>query len=162
MAIIYRHIKPSGEVFYIGIGSRKDRAYSKHRRNNLWKNIVKKHGYRVELLSENISKEQAIELEMILISWYGRRDNNTGILVNMTNGGEGLGGYISSEDRKAKLRKANNGGKNPSAKKVIHIETGVIYDCIKDASIALKIKHYTLYNSLSGRLVNKTKLKYYE
>jgi len=37
MAVVYRHLKPCGEVFYIGIGNDKDRAYSKRGRNKFWK-----------------------------------------------------------------------------------------------------------------------------
>ena len=47
--LVYRHLRLSNnEVFYIGIGNEK-RPYSKGSRNPLWKNIVKKDGYKIEI-----------------------------------------------------------------------------------------------------------------
>ena len=92
MAVLYRHIKPNGEVFYIGISnSNRNRAYQKgeYERNSFWHKIVKKYpNYEVQIISKNLSKELAFELEIILIAYYGRRDLGTGTLVNLTNGGE--------------------------------------------------------------------------
>lgn len=88
--LIYRHRRLSdGIVFYIGLGCCKSRAYSRSGRNKYWHNIVKKHGYIIEILKFNLSKEEAVELEQFLISVYGRLDLKTGILVNMTDGGDG-------------------------------------------------------------------------
>ena len=89
MALVYRHIKPDGTTFYIGIGVTKKRAYSKHGRNRYWKNTVNKYGYEVQILTQNISYEDAKEYEKILISYYGRKDLSLGNLVNLTDGGEG-------------------------------------------------------------------------
>ena len=92
MAVLYRHLKPNGEVFYIGISnSNRKRAFQKgkYERNIFWHNVVKKYPeYEVQILSENLTWEEACELEIILISWYGRRDLGLGTLVNLTNGGE--------------------------------------------------------------------------
>ena len=100
---IYRHLKPCGEVFYIGIGKIKDfkRAYEKYNRNNHWKNKVKKYpDYEVQILKTGLTKEEACELETILISWYKRADCCGGTLVNLTDGGEGAENLIQSEDSK--------------------------------------------------------------
>lgn len=87
---IYAHKKPSGEVFYIGIGNSR-RPRIKGHRNPMWKNIVNKLPfYEVTVLKNNIGIEEAIELEKILISWYGRRDLGLGTLCNMTDGGDGV------------------------------------------------------------------------
>jgi hypothetical protein len=91
MAIVYQHRrKDSNEVFYIGIGKNKNRAYIKTKRNKHWNNIVKKCDYEVDILIEECSWEQACEIEKYLIADYGRADLGLGGLVNMTNGGEGL------------------------------------------------------------------------
>jgi len=89
MALVYRHLKPCGEVFYIGIGVSKKRAYSKHGRNKHWINTVNKYGYEIQILTNNIDYEFAKEIEVNLISYYGRKDLNFGKLVNMTDGGDG-------------------------------------------------------------------------
>ena len=101
--VIYRHLKPNGEVFYIGIGS-VTRAYTKQGRNSYWRNIVNKYGYEVQILKEDLSWEEACELECILIEYYGRRDLGTGTLVNMTDGGEGTLGYELTDEHKEILR----------------------------------------------------------
>ena len=89
---IYRHLKPNGEVFYIGIGRSKKykRAFSKYKRSAFWKQVVEKHGYEVQILKSFLTWDEACELEKILISYYGRRDLGKGTLVNLTDGGDGL------------------------------------------------------------------------
>lgn len=109
--VVYRHLKPNGEVFYIGIGDKK-RPYKKVGRNKLWTNIVNKYGYEVQILKEGLSWEEATELECILIDYYGRRDLGTGPLVNMTDGGEGVLNYTHSEETKKRLSKAHKGKKH--------------------------------------------------
>ena len=98
--IVYRHRRLDDDsVFYVGIGNKR-RPYIKSKRNSYWKNIVKKHGYYVEILFENLKIEDAIELEVFLISLYGRKDNNTGVLCNLTDGGEGTVNVTESVRRK--------------------------------------------------------------
>jgi hypothetical protein len=91
MFTVYRHRRiDTNEIFYVGIGKVKTRPYSKHNRNPLWYNIVNKTDYIVEILYTDLTSDDAKELEMFLISEYGRRDLGTGPLVNMTNGGDGV------------------------------------------------------------------------
>lgn len=114
MAFVYQHVrKDTCELFYIGIGKNKKRAYSLYNRNKHWHNIVNKHGYEIEILIDNISWELACEFETILINFYGRFDKKLGPLVNMTNGGDGSNGYITSNETKNLLSKINTGFKNP-------------------------------------------------
>ena len=93
MAYVYRHIRhDKNQPFYIGVGLSNDnyfRAYqkSKTKRSSYWHNISK-YGYDVEILFDGLSKDQAIEKEKEFIKLYGRADNNTGILCNLTDGGE--------------------------------------------------------------------------
>jgi hypothetical protein len=95
MAIVYQHIrKDTKEVFYIGIGTIEKRALSDGARNALWHNVVQKAGgFDYEILASSLSWKEACNEEKRLIANYGRRDIETGILVNMTDGGDGLSGY---------------------------------------------------------------------
>lgn len=106
--LVYRHRKPNGEVFYIGIGNEK-RPYVKHNRSDFWFKTVKKHGYEVEVIAEGLSWEDACELEELLILEYGRRDLGLGTLVNMTNGGDGVKGVRRSVETRKKLSESNKG-----------------------------------------------------
>lgn len=100
---VYQHIRlDTNEIFYIGIGNIK-RPYIKINRSKWWKNITKKTDYKIEILYENLSWTNACNIEKELIQYYGRKDNNTGILVNMTDGGEGSCGLIISEENKLKM-----------------------------------------------------------
>jgi len=107
MAVIYRHLKPCGEVFYIGIGEKVDRAYDTNKRSKFWKDLVRRHGHEVQVLKSDLTWEEACELETVLIMYYGRRDLKTGTLVNMTDGGQGSKGakpQIYSQERLLKMR----------------------------------------------------------
>ena len=87
--ILYRHLKPNGEVFYIGIGNMKRRAYNKALRHNDWKDVVKEFpNYEVQILKSDLTKEDAEELETILIDFYGRKDKGEGTLVNKEDGSD--------------------------------------------------------------------------
>jgi hypothetical protein len=116
MPIIYQHKRlDTLEVFYIGIGKKSNRAYSKQRRNKYWNSIVNKVGYQVEIIQEVDTWEEACKIEIELISKYGRKDNNTGSLVNMTDGGEG-GNGMSEESKKSiseKMKIIQLGSNNP-------------------------------------------------
>lgn len=107
--VIYRHLKPNGEVFYIGIGSLK-RAFSDKGRNRFWERVAIKCGYEVQILKSNLSWEEAAELEIYLISFYGRRDLGTGTLVNLTEGGDGV---INLSDESRKRLSDSKKGKDP-------------------------------------------------
>lgn len=114
MAYVYQHIRlDTNEVFYIGIGSDTEgkfhRANEKKGRNSFWYKIVDKTDYRVEIIIDEISWEDAQNQEISLIKYYGRYDLNEGKLVNMTDGGEG--GNNPSPITRKKLSEFNRGKK---------------------------------------------------
>ena len=120
MAVLYRHIRlDKNEPFYIGIGNSKHRASKKCSRNEIWNNIVNKTKYRVDILFDNLSWNDACDKEKEFIDLYGRFDLGNGMLVNMTNGGEGL--INPSEEIRNKKRLSmmgKNVGDNNGMKKI--------------------------------------------
>lgn len=194
--VLYRHIKPCGETFYIGIGN-KYRPYSNDYRNTFWQKITNKYPeYEVQILKSDLTWEDACELEKILISWYGRRDLNEGTLCNMTDGGEGSCNLKWSNESKLKFSKNYRGDihhnfnkkfskercdnisksllgrklskehiekiKNSTAKKVINIETGEIYETAKEVSIIIGMTYSLFIKRLNGRIKNNTIYEYYK
>lgn len=118
MSIVYRHRRlDTFEVFYIGIGKTEKRAYSKKNRNKWWKNIILKTEYSVEIIIEDVSWKEAQEVEVLLISEYGRRDLGLGNLVNLTNGGEGTQGIIVSDKTKQNMSISATGRKHSEESK---------------------------------------------
>lgn len=90
---VYRHYKKgTNDVFYIGMGQATgySRAKRNKGRNNLWQKIYSKYGAEYEIVAKNLFVEEAKELEVFLISQYGRIDISTGCLANMTEGAEGI------------------------------------------------------------------------
>lgn len=101
MAVLYIHKRIADEsVFYVGIGKSQKRAYSTKIRNQHWHAVAAK-GYKVEILFENLTWEEAKQKEVELIQQYGRHDLGLGSLVNMTDGGDGLG--MVSDDIRNKM-----------------------------------------------------------
>ncbi|XKM40339.1 NUMOD3 domain-containing DNA-binding protein [Rhizobium ruizarguesonis] len=104
---VYAWLRPCGNPFYIGKGrGKRDKApkYS----NPLFQRIVSKlkaSGKEANIirLHENLDENEAHRLECIEIARYGRRNNGTGILANLTDGGEGASGHIMSEETRAKI-----------------------------------------------------------
>lgn len=114
MAVVYQHRrKDTNTLFCIGIGKNKNRAYSKINRNKYWHNIINKAGYEVDILIDGCNWEQACEVEKGMISTYGRYDLGLGLLVNMTDGGEGF----SNLSKESILKRVNNTDYNLVSKK---------------------------------------------
>ena len=70
--VVYRHIRLDKNMpFYIGIASDSKRPNNKKDRSSFWKSIVNKTDYIVEIIFENLTKDQAIEKEVEFIKLYG-------------------------------------------------------------------------------------------
>jgi len=112
MAVVYRHLREDNlEPFYIGIGSKESRAHAfgKSARSAFWIRYYNKYGCIVEIIARDISWDEACEMEKSLITLYGRIDNGTGTLVNMTDGGDGRFGSIQSEATRLKISNSGKG-----------------------------------------------------
>lgn len=73
----------AGTPYYIGKGTG-NRAYVKHYAP------LPKDKSNITFIKQNLTEQQAHDLEIDLIAKYGRKDLGTGILHNRTNGGEGI------------------------------------------------------------------------
>ena len=114
----YALIDPRTEKpFYIGKGTG-DRCNAhtvpsklkyKSMKNNTIKKLVKLGLSHSIIISDLMSEEDALEVEMLLIEEYGRVDNKTGILANHTDGGDGVSGYIHTQEHKLMMSKAQKG-----------------------------------------------------
>lgn len=176
---LYRHIRTDkGEPFYIGIGTKNEdkiynsfvseysRAFSKHSRRYMWNRIVEKTPYEVEILLESNDYEFIKQKEIEFIALYGRRDIKTGILCNLTDGGEGSNGYKHSEDAKEKIKGDKNhmtfriGGLNHSAKKVINTLTGEVFNSAVEVANILNVKSDNLTRWMRKERKNPTYFVY--
>ncbi|HPR92425.1 MAG TPA: HNH endonuclease [Candidatus Dojkabacteria bacterium] len=73
---VYLHRrKDTGEVFYVGEG-KIDRVKSRTRKNKKWKEIVSVTDFEIEIVAENLSKEDSLRLEKELISKYPNTVNS--------------------------------------------------------------------------------------
>lgn len=106
MAYVYRHIRlDKNEPFYIGIGSdeRYKRANEKARRSTIWKNIVAKTDYHIEILFDELTWDEAKSKEIEFIKLYGRKNLDNGTLANMTDGGDGMINIVFTLEHRRKI-----------------------------------------------------------
>jgi len=181
MACVYRHIRLDKNMpFYIGISKNNRRPYTRRGRNDYWNNIVKITDYEVEILFEDVDEDFAKEKEKEFIKLYGRKDIGTGILCNLTDGGDscfkGRSSFLSKE-HKRKIGIANSGKKSymfgvkktdeikekisiSRSKKVIDIKTMKIYKSTKEAAIDTNYSFRHLGRFLRNQYPNKTNMMY--
>lgn len=197
MAYVYQHIRLDNDsVFYIGIGSDTQGYYSRAKRKSYrseyWERIVKKAGYRIEIVKDGITWEEAKEIEREMIRKIGRDK-----LCNLTDGGDGVLGWVpddetrrtwsdqrkgapssftgrkhseetkkklsermkgntiwkgrhQSDETKKKLSQAKKGQPSPMRKKVMCIETGVVYDSCEEAARILGLPKNGVNRAASG------------
>jgi hypothetical protein len=109
---VYAYLREDGSPYYIGKGKDR-RAYSSQR------SVSKPPDDRITFLLDRLSEEESFEWEKFFIAAYGRKDNGTGVLRNLTDGGEGLSGHIASDELKKKRSEncKKNGVIPPAARK---------------------------------------------
>lgn len=88
----------AGSPYYIGVAS-----YAKRPIERSHRCPVPRDRARIRILRPNLSYKEAQNWEVFYIQKYGRIDNGTGILRNLTNGGEGGLGRIKSAGELEKI-----------------------------------------------------------
>ena len=95
MAYVYTYTRlDKNEIFYVGIGSdsKYKRAKNLSLRTDYFKKIINKSKYKLDIILDDLTWDEACLREIELIALYGRKDLGTGNLVNFTDGGEGRKG----------------------------------------------------------------------
>jgi hypothetical protein len=100
---VYAYLRKDGTPYYIGKG-KENRVWSKQHMVPLPEDNKK-----IVIVEANLTEIGAFALERRLICWYGRKDNGTGILRNLTDGGEGVSGRILSTESRLKISEAKKG-----------------------------------------------------
>ena len=98
---VYLYLREDKTPYYVGKG-RNRRAYNNHKHTPVPPRD------RIILLKENLTNEEAMKLEKTLISFY-RRKCEGGLLINLTEGGEGLEGHKHTEETKRKISEKKKG-----------------------------------------------------
>lgn len=120
---VYMYLREDLTPYYVGKGNGV-RAWIKH------SGEVKppKNKSHIVITHYNLTELWAFALERWYIRWYGRKDNNTGILRNKTDGGEGATGCTTLKGRP----------KTAEHKKNISIaKTGKKYPKISEAKLGV-------------------------
>ena len=111
----YLWLREDGTPYYAGKGS-DDRAFSEHR-------FAGRAPSRERILVQpHPSEKDAFAAEIFLIDYYGRKDIGTGILCNMTDGGEGFSGIRRTKESYAKAGAKMRGALNPNFGKTMSQE----------------------------------------
>lgn len=115
----YAYLRKDKTPYYIGKG-RKRRAYAPHGK------IQVPPKDRILLLKINLSEVKAFKHEKYMIAVFGRKNLGTGILLNLTDGGEGHSGFLQTKESIEKRVKKLKGVKRPEyiGKKISIAKTG--------------------------------------
>ena len=87
--------------YYIGVGTTAYRPFQDHNC------ALPSYDALIRVMKSGLTWDEAAEWEQFYINRYGRKNNNTGILENLTDGGEGVKGLVVTEEHARKIADAN-------------------------------------------------------
>ena len=99
---VYLYLREDGTPYYVGKGKDK-RAWAKHNLN------IPNDERRIIFVATKLLEHEAFILEIRLIQMYGRKDIKTGILRNITDGGEGTSGWVPTDENKKNISESKIG-----------------------------------------------------
>ena len=149
---VYAYTRSNGSPYYIGKG-KENRAWIKHYTQ---KNITTPPKNRIIILESNLTEIGALALERRYIKWFGKKCNDTGILHNITDGGDGVSGYKHTVETRNKMKKPLHlkKTKTPKTKRTagwINISSSktwiVIHPCGREETI-ISLRSFCIQNNL--------------
>jgi len=153
---LYVHYTELGDVFYVGIckDSRvKIRPFDYSSRNKIWKRIRSKYGVKTRVILTGCSEEFVKSLEMWLIAVLGKKVDS-GVLANITDGGDGVRGIKHSENSRIKMSIAKRGRTGYLCHNSIEVScNGIKYGSMADAARAIGVSVQTVLNRVRNERI---------
>ena len=163
-----------GQPFYVGKGCdcriydhRKEAQRELHKSgrktykisiiHSLWKQGL---DFEEDISIKDLTEVEAFEIEEMAICYYGRHNNGTGILANMTDGGGGSYGRICNDETKKKIGKANAGENGAWYGKHLSEETRLKISNFHKGKAKTDKHKANMSKAMMGRFISKeTRLK---
>ena len=148
---VYAYLRKDNSPYYVGKGSG-NRAFVRRGR------IVRppKDRSRIVFLRSELTEDKAFDWEKFYIKHYGRIDLGTGILRNLTDGGEGTSnpcGEVRKKHRENNSSRKASKLKTQKSVELTRMSDGavLVYNCVSDAARDLNIRLGDLSNVCTGR-----------